>query len=199
MSQISMSQIFMKAFFVLVLLAALSAASLAKTDSFLVVPGRSLGRIHLGRRGAVDIKRLAPPDHSYTSKHGIYYAAWRSRTSSDTLAVNGFDNEYAQPPHPGLELDEIRATSPQFHTPGGLAPGATLAEIKRQYPKGKLQPVSNGDDGDTDVYYDVAGKGLGFEFPAHPAASTRSIAIAVSKPDDGFILSAHEIQHDLEQ
>ncbi len=188
----------LKPTFALVLLAALPAASLAKTDPFLVGPGRSLGRIHLGRRGAADLKRLPHPDAGYTSKHGIYYAVWRSRTSSDTLAVNGFDNNYAQPPHPGLELDEIRATSPQFHTSGGLAPGATLAEIKRQYPKGELQPFSHGDDGDTDVYYDVAGKGLGFEFPAHSAASTRSIAIAVSKPDDGFILSAHEIQHNLE-
>ena len=187
----------MKPYFAFILLAALPAvlAQAAPPDPFLVVPGRSLGRVHLGLRGGADIKRLPHPDGNGTSKHGIYFAVWKSRNGPDTLAVNGFNLDYAQPPRPGLKIDEIRATSPQFHTSGGLAPGATLAEIKRHYPKGSLGPASQGPD----VYYDVTGKGLGFEFPAHPVANTKSLAIGVVEATDKATLSAQDVQSYLEK
>ena len=188
----------MKAIFALVLFVALPAASVAKTDPFLVVPGRSLGRIHLGQRGGADMKRLPRPDGSYTSKRGVYHAAWKSKTSSDTLALTGLDRSYLAPARPGLEINEIRATSPQFHTAGGLAPGATLAEIKRRYPKGRLRPAISGSANGPGEYYDVAGKGLGFEFPAHPIGSTRSIAVTVVETSDDATLSAQEVQGYLE-
>jgi len=184
----------MKLIFTLVLLAALPAALFANTDPFLVVPGRSLGRLHLGLRGGADIKRLPHPDGGYTAKRGVYHAAWKSKASPDTLAVTGLDRSRLDPARPGLEIDEIRATSPQFHTLSGLAPGATLAQIKRQYPKGHLRPAINSND----EYYDVTGKGLGFEFPAHPTTSTRSIAITVVEPTDEATLSAQEVQGRLE-
>ena len=189
-----------RAFYAFLLLAAVPPmVSAAPSDPFLVVPGRSLGRLHLGQLGGADIKRLPTPGGSYTSKRGVYHAAWKSKTSSDTLAVTGLDRSYLAPARPGLEVDEIRATSPQFHTVGGLAPGATLAEIKRQYPKGRLRHAINGSNEGPDEHYDVSGKGLGFEFPAHPTASTRSIAVAVVEPSDEATLSAQGVQGYLEK
>ena len=181
----------MKSFALWVVLALLPAAALW-ADPFLVVPGRSLGRTHLGLRGGADLTRLPKPDGGDAAMGGRRSLVWRSKTSRETLGVEGMTRAVLDPPRPGFIVDEIRATSPFFHTRNGLSPGATLRQIERRCPKGRLD--STGESGS--VFYTVSG-GIAFEFPAHPAASTRSVAVIVFAPGYSPNMTAQDVREDL--
>ena len=146
----------------------------AQADPFLIVPGRSLGRTHLGARGAPDLKRLPRPDAGDAAMGGRRWMVWKSKTSRDTLAVFAVDRTYLEPLRPGLIVQDIRATSPKFHTANGAATGRTLAEIKSRFPHGRLEP---GNDS-TSWFYTIK-QGIAFEFRPHPRSSACCLSVTV--------------------
>lgn len=146
----------------------------AQADPFLVVPGRSLGQTHLGVRGTPDLKRLPRPDGGDGAMGGRRWMVWKSKTSRDTLAVFAVDRAYLKPQQPGLIVQDIRATSPKFHTASGAASGETLAQIERRFPRGRLEPANDR----TSWFYSVK-QGIAFEFRSHPPPSARCLSVTV--------------------
>ena len=149
----------------------------ARADPLLVVPGCSLGQTHLGVRGTADLKRLPRPDGGDAAMGGRRWMAWKSKTSKDTLAVFVVDRGYLDPPRPGVIVEDIRATSSKFHTPNGAASGMTLAQIKRRFPQGRLEPAN----GEASWFYTVK-QGIAFEFRPRPGASACCLSVTVFAP-----------------
>ncbi len=151
-------------------LAPLSAAPAA--DSFLIVPGHSIGQTKLGLDGDRALTTL--PTASDASMGGNVDEVWQSK-NGQTLYIHTHRNDMNDPPKPGYTVTEIRVTSPSFHTADGLGPGSTLSAIQHRYPKGTLSTVSGN-------FYAVGTKGIVFEFAAAPKPGTRSIAVGIFAP-----------------
>ena len=110
-------------------------ATSVQADPFLVVPRRSLGRTPLGRNGAAELKNLSPPTASDAAmgRDELVRVSRPTRSrSSSTLYIRTSNNSVLDPPAPGVTIDEIRATSPLFHTRSGISPGRTVAQIHRR-------------------------------------------------------------------
>ena len=184
-------------FFVPLFCALLPTAS-AKADPFLVMPGRSLGKTHLGVRGTPDLKRLPRPNGGDAAMGGRRWMVWKSKTSRDTLAVFAVVRAYFDPAQPGLIVQDIRATSPKFHTANGAASGETLAQIKSRFPQGRLGPANDS----TSWLYSVK-QGIAFEFRPHPQPSARCFSVTVFLAGNSSIgshqLITRQAVHDLLQ
>lgn len=151
-------------------LAPLSAAPAG--DSFLIVPGHSIGQTKLGLDG--DKALTTPPTAGDASMGGNVDEVWQSK-NGQTLYIHTHRNDMNDPPKPGYTVTEIRVTSPQFRTADSLAPGSTLAAIQHRYPKGTLSTVSGS-------FYAVGTEGIVFEFASSPKPGTRSIAVGIFAP-----------------
>lgn len=156
------------------LLSAFLAPVPAQADPFLVVPSRRLGQTHLGVRGTPDLKRLPRPDGGDAAMGGRRWMVWRSRTSQDTLALFAVDRSWFNPRNKEINVQDIRATSPKFHTASGAAPGQTLTQIKSRFPYGRLEPANDS----TSWFYSVQ-QGIAFEFRPHPLPSARCLSVTV--------------------
>ena len=167
---------------------ALLLVSSAGADPFLIVPGRSLGRTHLGRNGAYYLSQLPSPDGAEATMGGARYLAWKSN-NRNTLAIFAVSQEFDDPPSPGMTIREIRTTSSRFHTQTGVSPGATLAQIKHRFSRGQLEPTND----QTSWFYTVS-QGIAFEFRSRPASASRCLAVNVFPSGRRPQLPAQEVK-----
>ncbi len=164
---------------------ALLLTSIARADSFLIVPGRSLGRTHLGRKGTSYLRKLptaTASDASMMQNNLVWVSPYFPGRRPDTLYIHTVSNSVLDPPKPGVTISEIRVTSGRFHTHDGISPGSTLAQIRRRFPQGHLLA---GAGNSRRNFYVVGGQGIAFEFARRPDASGHCIAITVYPPGAG--------------
>lgn len=163
------------------LLGTASAASAATPEAYLVVPGHRIGHTLLGRDGARTLAALPKPTRSDAGASQRYYV-WTSPSAHGkphTLFVHAVTNGARNvKPVDGVTIDTVRVTSPAFATQSGLHVGSTLSQIRHQFPH--LRSVKLFSNPHT--LYDDKARGIAFEFPAHPNASSRAIAVTVHTP-----------------
>jgi hypothetical protein len=115
----------------------LPQAILAQSHAFLIVPGKSIGRTHLGPHGSRYLKRLPRPaadDAGMMQNHSVWTSHAPGRTLQ-TLSIHTVANGALNvPPIDGVTIDEIRITSPAFHTRSGLHTGNSMVSIHQQFP-----------------------------------------------------------------
>jgi hypothetical protein len=145
----------------------------------LIVPGKSIGRTHLGPNGAAYIKSLPKPKASDPgmSQNRL---VWTSGKAPDinTLFIHTTANGATDAkPSDGVTIDEIRITSKEFQTREGSKCGSTLAEIRKAFPEIQLAPDTSGS-----VYVDAA-HGIAFEFAEAAKDDSPCIAITVFLPN----------------
>lgn len=173
-----------------------SSPAPAASNDLLILPGRSVGRLHLGHDGAASLARMSNPDASdagmsqtrqvWVSKGTPHYTLYIHTTSNGALDV--------RPLH-GVTINEIRVTSPLFHTRSGLARGATLSVIKNRF--NHLTRESMGEGSHRSFLYEDNRDGIAFEF-RKDAPSARCISISVYMPDQGHAVTAWEVAQTLE-
>ena len=150
-------------------------ASAAPPDAYLIVPGHSIGHTLLGADGKRTLAALPKPYRSDAGASQRYYV-WVSPVAHgkpNTLFVHAVANGALDfKPLDGVTIDTVRVTSPAFATRSGLHVGSTLSQIWHQFPH--LRPANS-----DATLYDDKSRGIAFEFPAHPNASSRAIAVTV--------------------
>ena len=160
---------------VLAALGALATLPLAaQADGTLIVPGRSIGQTRLGRHGDQDLRKLPRPDASDAGmmKQDLVWVSKHEGRAPQTLYIHTVANGALDVrPHNGVTIEDIRVTSPVYHTASGIHVGSTRAEVRRRFPQ--AQPV---DGRKTEL--DDARRGIAFEFSG-AAPSARCIAISV--------------------
>ena len=151
-------------------------SALASGSAVLIVPGKQLGELRLQSYP----KGLPIGGKPYYSDAGMNHETLLYKSGNaqaNTLLVETTSN--APLDKPGYALHYIRVTSPVFHDRHGLRTGSMLASIRRVY--GHLKPWDN-----KPTVFAADTRGIAFEFnTAHPAATSKCIAIAVYEPGGG--------------
>jgi hypothetical protein len=142
----------------------------------LIVPGSNIGKTHLGPDGEKTLKQLPAPTASEggMSQERLIWLSGKQPQRIlfiHTTANGALD---AKPPD-GVTIDEIRITSPAFHTREGIHCGSTLAQIRAAFPG--IRPGAS----TPDIYEDSA-HGIGFEFEDKPGRDSPCIAITIFLP-----------------
>jgi hypothetical protein len=165
------------------------AWSADSAEEKLIVPGKNIGKTHLGANGLAYLKDLPKPDASDPgmSQNRLIWISGKA-PEVNTLFIHTVANGVIDAkPAEGMTIDEIRITSTAFHTPEGIKCGSTLAEIRKVFPD--LKPV---EDSAGTVLQDAA-HGAAFEFTGPPTDDSPCIAITVFAPDAAHITSRDQV------
>jgi hypothetical protein len=155
----------------MVLVICLMAIGLARpaapqsAEDWLIVPGRSLGRIHIGEEAEPAMRRLGTADtgegaagHSWATWFGHSDRTGRGRSEIDlytTLAEGSAGRKVVR---------IVRATSPSFHTRDGVSTRSDLARIRNAFPHIRRIAAYRPDPGGpVIVLYDDTRRGIAFE------------------------------------
>lgn len=164
----------------------------AQPGDLLIVPGKQIGRVHLGSDGDRTIASLPEPDaaEQVWARPEETEQLWMSHKpphGHDTLYVHTTANSLLNvKPHSGTTIDLIRVTSPRFVTRERLHVGSTLAEIQRRFPHAR--------PGDSRLFlYDEEHTGIAFEFAHPPSPNSRSIAVMIHPPGDPHLVTAQHV------
>lgn len=149
--------------FILMLCAA--AASVAHASP-LIVPGKQLGDIFLGQSDQSVFARLKKPDggDAAMGKAWSFWNAKDSRQPDGKPNVLGIFTAH-NPDDRVAYVQQIRATSPYFHTASGISTKSTLAQVKKAFPHAKRLATSKavGASKPVEVYDDVKA-GIAWQF-----------------------------------
>ncbi len=169
--------------------------ALAQAGDNLIIPGQSIGQTHLGRNGDLYLNKLPRPDGMDVgmSQTRQVWVSKKGGKRSDTLFIHTVSNGALNVrPIQGVTIDDIRVTSPWYHTNDGLSTGSTRAQIRRRFPNAR--PV----DGDRTLY-DDARLGIAFEFAQSATAKSPCIAIMVHPPGDVHVADMEEVNRVLRE
>ena len=179
--------------------AALGMAVLPPADAIaaanvIIIPGESIGQTHLGSNGAYYLKKLPKPDATdvgMSQFRGVWVSKRGNRT--DTLYIHTVSNGALNvQPLSGSTIDDIRVTSPWYHTSGGISTGSTKTQILRRFPHARLV------NGETSIY-DDAKQGIAFEFAPKANAQSPCIAIMVHPSGNVHLASTENVNNILHQ
>jgi hypothetical protein len=139
----------------------------------LIVPGSNIGKTYLGPDGSKTLDRLPAPTASEggMSQERIVWISGKQPQQSlfiHTTANTPLDAK----PLDGVTIDEIRITSPEFHTREGIHCGSMLSQIRAAFPG--IRP----DSSTPDIYEDPV-RGIAFEFEDKPGRESVCIAITI--------------------
>ncbi len=163
--------------------------ALAQAGSNLIIPGQSVGQTYLGSNGSFYLNKLTKPDGVDVgmSQTRQVWVSKKGGQRTDTLFIHTLSNGALNiQPIQGVTIDDIRVTSPWFHTPNGLSTGSTLAQIRHHFPN--VRPV----DGERTLY-DDAKLGIAFEFAQSATDRSPCIAIMVHPPGDVHVANMEEV------
>jgi hypothetical protein len=143
----------------------------------LVVPGRSLGSLHLGADIATSLPHLGPADYSDAAMQkawATWYGQGHPPAQLDvyTALVPGRDA------HKTVQV--VRATSTYFRLANGLRNGSTLTQIRAAYGRLPLATTYRLPAGPRYLYDDVQ-RGIAFELDG-PAAGSHCRALLIHLP-----------------
>ncbi len=159
-----------------------------------IIPGESIGQTHLGSNGDLYLKKLPKPDATdvgMSQFRGVWVSKKGSRT--DTLYIHTVRNGALNvQPLSGSTIDDIRVTSPWYHTSGGISTGSTKAQILRSFPNARQV------NGNPNIY-DDAKKGIAFEFAQNANAQSPCIAIMVHPSGNVDLASTENVNNILRE
>jgi hypothetical protein len=159
------------------------------TEDQLIVPGKSVGKTHLGPNGTAYLKDLPKPNASDPgmSQNRLIWISGKA-PEMNTLFIHTVSNGVIDAkPADGVTIDEIRITSKQFETREEIKCGNTLAEIRKVFPE--IQPSA---DSAGSIYQDAA-HGIAFEFAEAAKDDSFCIAITVFAPNAARITDRDQI------
>ncbi|MCA8829606.1 hypothetical protein [Hymenobacter pini] len=144
----------------------------------LIGPGKSLGNIKLGTSPET-LTSLGPAATTDAAMQKAW-ATWYGGTAAKRTQLDVYTA--ASGPDMRKSIQAVRATSPFFHTAGGIGSGSTLAEIRRACGPLVLAGSYRPKPGAAPHYfYDNARAGIAFETDG-TAASSRCTAVLVHLP-----------------
>ena len=158
-------------------------------EEHLIVPGKSIGKTHLGPDGTACLKDLPKPNASDPgmSQNRLIWISGKA-PEVNTLFIHTVANGVIDAkPAEGVTIDEIRITSIEFRTAEEIKCGSTLAEIRKVFPD--IQPAA---DSSGSIYQDVA-HGIAFEFAAAAKDDSPCIAITVFAPNAARITDRDQV------
>ncbi|WP_257659028.1 hypothetical protein [Parapedobacter lycopersici] len=146
------------------------------TDKALIVPGESVGPIHLNDADSTLLDQLGEPDYSDAAM-GKAVLAWYTTGDSPAYPVSIFtardmgNDETAR-------IQQIRITSPYYTTSEGICASSSLAQISAEYSTEQVEAYEK--DGQQ---YAVLDTKQGIAFEVNPNDSC--VAIIVYQPGAG--------------
>jgi len=155
----------------------------------LIVPGKSIGKIHLGPNGTAYLKDLPKPNASDPgmSQNRLIWTSGKA-PEINILFIHTVSNAVIDAkPSNEVTIDEIRITSREFQTREEIKCGSTLAEIRKAFPE--IQPAA---DSSGSIYQDAA-HGIAFEFAEAAKDDSPCIAITVFTPNAARITTREQI------
>ena len=160
------------------------AALAAPPAAQLIVPGKRIGQLHLGRYpGALPLGKPTADDPGMSQDRIV----WVSKTvrpghAPDTVFIHTISNGVLETSGPGVTVDIIRVTSPFFRTVDGLSTASSFSQIRRRDTHLKKQEPGTDGAGQTVTTYDDIKRGIGFEFLGVPSANSRPLSVFVHTP-----------------
>ena len=144
----------------------------------LIVPGRNIGKTYLGPDGAKSLKRLPAPTASEAgmSQNRLVWLSGKQPPIHSLFIHTTANGVMDATPAEGVTIDEIRITSPEFRTNGGIKCGSTFEQILSAFPRIRR------DESTTNIYEDPA-HGIAFEFEGTAGNESPCIAITVFIPN----------------
>jgi hypothetical protein len=163
------------------------SAELAEQE--LIVPGKSIGKTHLGSNGTAYLKDLPKPNASDPgmSQNRLIWVSGNAPESNILFIHTVANGVIDAKPSEGVTIDEIRVTSKQFQTREEIKCGNTLAEIRKAFPD--IQPAGGASGS---VYQDAA-HGIAFEFDGTAKDDSSCIAITVFAPNAARVTTRDQI------
>ena len=155
----------------------------------LIIPGQSIGQTHLGSNGYLYLSKLPKSDAVDVgmSQSRQVWVAKKEGKRFDTLFIHTVSNGARNvQPIDGITIDNLRVTSPWFHTHDGISTRSTLAQIRHRFPN--VRPVYV-----NQTLYDDAKLGIAFEFAQSATAEAPCIAIMVHPPGDTHVANKEEV------
>jgi hypothetical protein len=130
--------------------------------NYLIVPGKTMGKIDIGMDQDLTLKALGKPDSSDAAMGTVVYT-WLGKTKPYRSELNVITS-YADSDMKKRWVKMIRTTSPYFLTKAGDGVQKNLAELKKNYPLLKLLKTYNSSNhaASVDIYADE-GAGILFE------------------------------------
>jgi hypothetical protein len=155
----------------------------------LIVPGKSIGKTHLGPNGTAYLKDLPKPNASDPgmSQNRLIWISGKA-PELNILFIHTVNNGVIDAkPSEGVTIDEIRITSKEFQTREEIQCGSTLAQIRKAFPE--IQPAK---DLPGSIYQDAA-RGIAFEFMEDANDESFCIAITVFAPNAARVSTRDQI------
>ena len=169
----------------------LSTCGLARNR---IVPGQSVGQIHLGETIDSVEHNLGKADKS-DGAMGHFWNSWTS-PAGDELTVFSVRTEKDVQAH----VRQIRVTNPWFSTANGISTRSSSAQIRREFPQIRASGYYQNKSGRVDVYDDTK-RGVAFEIARQ---SRRCVGVTVHRAGEraiqifeplGFVASESALKH----
>lgn len=165
---------------------------LAKEDpEILIVPGKSIGKTHLGTDGLKTLNNMPKPiasDPGMSQNRLVWISGKPPHQNTLFLHTTANGATDAKPSN-GVTIDEIRVTSPEFHTADGLHCGEERSKISKALPQ--LHPLN--DDPGSMILVDAA-HGIAFEFAGNLKTDSACVAITVFYPKAVRVTKAEQVE-----
>jgi hypothetical protein len=155
----------------------------------LIVPGKSIGKTHLGPNGTAYLKDLPKPNASDPgmSQNRLIWTSGKAPESNILFIHTVANGVIDAKPSDGVTIDEIRITSKEFQTREEIMCGSTLAQIRKAFPDIQPAPDTSGS-----IYQDAA-HGIAFEFAEAANDESFCIAITVFAPNAARVSTREQI------
>lgn len=155
----------------------------------LIMPGKSIGKTHLGPNGTAYLRELPKPNASDPgmSQNRLIWTSGKAPEINILFIHTVANGVIDAKPSDGVTIDEIRITSSEFRTVEEIKCGSTLAQIRKAFPE--IQPAA---DSSGSIYQDAA-HGIAFEFTEAAKDESPCIAITVFAPNAARITNRDQI------
>jgi hypothetical protein len=152
---------------------------------WLIVPGKSIGKVHLGTDFATVVTSIGEPDWKQAKEGdaamGRFWYFWPGSRGTE-LDIYDIRGEQDSAAHPQNFIRQVRVTSSAFHTKDGLHVGSSLRSISQTDPHLSLTLSTS-----KIRLYDDVRNGISFEFATSGSSHSawRCVAIVIHPKNVG--------------
>ena len=140
-------------------------------ETFLIVPGQSIGEISLGEDMESVGKKLGKPNAGDAAMGKAWGIWFDDDSTGNELAIY---SSYRDTSMRVKDVKQIRITSNRFKTQDGFSLGRSLRDTKLKFPAMEQLSAYLNEQKDTVLVYDAKQDGIGFEF-----AKGKGVALTV--------------------
>lgn len=155
----------MKRIFAWVWLACVFTVATAQVDPNRIVPGKQLGKLHIGDL-MEDLKWLKKPDYGDVTV-SYQWLTWEAKKPDprNGKIINSLDVYSSVTDAGKYQIGLIRSTSPTFSTSDKIKVGSLLLEVKKRFPNlAKVAEFLSPQFSTKVALYDDGASGIAFEF-----------------------------------